>query len=371
MTDYDDHCMALGIGVMSNTPTLLWGKPGEGKTSVLNQIASHYKMLMETVIASIREPADFAGLPVIDHATGTVRLAPPSWAQNLANAGFGIAFYDEISTAAPAVQAALLRPILDNCVGDLNMGPEIRTVAAANPTDIAAGGWDLAAPMANRFLHLQWNLPAEVVQEGFSMGFKPVPLPNPNPEHVERFVKEAMILVGTFIGVRPELKSVLPESSEEAGHAFPTPRSWEQAAKLYGYAKACGVNDNVVQILLRGTVGLPAAGQFIEFVARMDLPDPDRLIADPSSFVVPRDRGDKVYAIAASVLSSCLNNVTDERWRNTGHIYAMIADANYADLAYTFGRKWAVEMPKSGVMPTPETVKSLGPVLAELGALKN
>jgi hypothetical protein len=51
----------------------------------------------EVVIASIREPSDFAGLPIV--ADGGVRFAPPRWARRLAAAGHDILFLDEISTA--------------------------------------------------------------------------------------------------------------------------------------------------------------------------------------------------------------------------------------------------------------------------------
>lgn len=373
MTDtlYHDTAKALGIAIVSNTPVILWGSPGEGKTSVMEQIAAHYQFHMETVIASICEPSDFNGLPVVDHATGTVNYAPPQWARNLANApeGRGLAFYDEVSTAPPANQAAMLRPILSNIVGNLDMGREVRSVAAANPADIAAGGWELAPPMANRFVHLQWSLPAEVIRDGFAMGFDPVPLLTPSAESVERHVKAAMVLVGTFIAARSELRSKLPEASEDAGYAFPTPRSWEMAAKLYGYAQASGAESSVVGILIRGAVGTSAAGEFLTYAERLDLPDPETLIAKPDEFTVPSDRGDKVYAIAGSVLGALTGNQTSERWVAVGHILGKMAAANHADLAYTYGRRWAAMMPSDGTMPTPETVTHLGPVLQEIGAI--
>jgi hypothetical protein len=376
MTDtlYHDTAKALGICIVSNTPVILWGSPGEGKTSVIEQIAHHYQLHMETVIASICEPSDFAGLPVVDSATGTVNYAPPQWARNLANceAGRGLAFYDEVSTAPPANQAAMLRPILSNVVGNLDMGREVRSVAAANPADIAAGGWELAPPMANRFVHLDWSLPASVIRDGFAMGFDPVPLLTPSAESVERNVKAAKVLVGTFIASHSELKSVLPkDSSEEAGHAFPTPRSWEMAAKLYGFALASGADAGVIGILLRGAVGPAAAGEFMTYAEHLDLPDPEVLIADTSKFVVPKDRGDKVYAIAGSILGALVGNKTSERWVAVGHLLGMMAAADHADLAYTYGRRWAGMMPSDGTMPTPETVEYLGPVLQEIGAIVN
>ena len=366
MSNHQDSCTALGIGIMSGTPTILWGNPGQGKTAVLNQIADEYGMHMETVIASIREPSDFAGLPVVDAATGTVRLAPPNWAQRLKDSENGLVFYDEISTAPPAVQAALLRLILDNCVGDLQMPPGIRTVAAANPADIAAGGWELAPPMANRFLHLTWNLTADVVRDGFSVGWPSITLPNPEAQDVTRLVAEAKMLVGAFLGALPELVTQMPDSSEGSNLAFPTPRSWEQAATLYGFAMACGANSNVVQMLLTGSVGLAATGQFITYAADLDLPDPEVLLRNPERFVVPSDRGDKVYAIAASVYSAMANDNTPERWVACGRILAAVANANHADIAYTYGTRWANN--RAGLaVPHAETVEALGPILTELG----
>lgn len=62
----------------AGVPTLLWGAPGIGKSSLLHALARAEGLPMETVIASLREPSDFAGLPVI-RETG-VDLAPPAWA---------------------------------------------------------------------------------------------------------------------------------------------------------------------------------------------------------------------------------------------------------------------------------------------------
>jgi hypothetical protein len=41
------------------------------------------------VIASLREPADFAGLPVVKD-DGSICLAEPTWARELAESGKGV-----------------------------------------------------------------------------------------------------------------------------------------------------------------------------------------------------------------------------------------------------------------------------------------
>ncbi|MEU7891906.1 hypothetical protein AB0B45_03455 [Nonomuraea sp. NPDC049152] len=47
----------------------------------------------------------------------------------------------------------------------------MRIVAAANPPEQASYGWDLSAPPANRLIHLDWQMGAAAVAEGFTGGF--------------------------------------------------------------------------------------------------------------------------------------------------------------------------------------------------------
>src|SRR6202042_2804518 len=103
-------------------------------------------------------------------------FAPPSWAVAVAEAGHGLVFFDEISTAPPAVQAALLRVVLERTVGDLTLPDAVSVVAAANPPERAADGWALSPPLANRFCHLDWPVDARTVADGFAGGW-PTPAP--------------------------------------------------------------------------------------------------------------------------------------------------------------------------------------------------
>src|SRR6267142_1736677 len=130
----------LSIAVQAGVPVLAKGAPGIGKSSMMVGLAAALGLPIEVVIASLREPSDFAGLPVIQ-SDGSVALAAPRWAKELAAAGKGILFLDEITTAPPAVQAALLRVVLDRVVGDLSLPAAVSIVAACNPPDQASGGW--------------------------------------------------------------------------------------------------------------------------------------------------------------------------------------------------------------------------------------
>src|SRR6266446_10761018 len=84
----------------------LCGDPGTGKSSLIQAAAAADGVPCETVIGSLREPSDFAGLPVV--SDDGVRLEPPAWAKRLHAAQSGYLFLDELSTAPPTVQSAML-----------------------------------------------------------------------------------------------------------------------------------------------------------------------------------------------------------------------------------------------------------------------
>lgn len=359
---YQDTTQALGVAIAAKAPVILWGAPGQGKTSVLEQIAADTQRMIRTVLASIREPSDFAGLPHI--VDGKTKLIAPDWAQDIAVEGNGILFFDEISTAPPATQAAMLRVALDRVAGDLYLGDGVSIVAAANPPEIAADGWDLAAPMANRFCHLEWALPADVVRDGFSIGWPEVPVPQADPARLERETSDARVLVGAFLGARPDMVTVIPKSTAESGRAFPTPRSWEMAASLYGYATAAGVSNTARRMLIVGAIGQAAAAEFLAYIADLDLPDPEALLADPSKFEAPT-RGDRVYAVGASVLAAVKMNNTPERWKAAGKVVAAIAKANHADVAVAIGKRWMSIRTTPDLMPDTESLRTLAPILRE------
>src|SRR5689334_7422805 len=155
----DTQLEALTLAVSADLPVLLWGEPGIGKTAALTQMATTLDLPLTTVIASVHEPSDFSGLPVIgdDPAGNGIPMAPPDWAVRLVRAGRGLLFLDELSTAPPAVQAALLRLVLERRVGALRLPPGVRIVAAANPRASAADGLAPSAPLANPSLHRTWT----------------------------------------------------------------------------------------------------------------------------------------------------------------------------------------------------------------------
>jgi len=351
---------ALGVAVAARVPVLLWGAPGTGKTSAIRAMSDELGWTCETVIASIREPSDFAGLPVV--ADGNVAFAPPRWARRLADEHVGILFLDEISTAPPAVQAALLRVVLERVVGDLELPEGIVVIAAANPPELAADGWDLSAPLANRFCHLDWPVESQAFAEGLAGGWAAPVVPRlPEGWHSQLAVGRG--LVSAFVSVRPGLTVAMPDDGTTAGRGWPSPRSWEMTALLWTAATVAGASEQARAALVMGSVGQGAGLELLNWASEMDLPDPEEVLANPDAFVMP-ERGDRAYAAMSAVAASVAADPTEERWRNGWRVLARAADER-ADVAALAARVLAQCRP-AGVAAPPE-LKLFAPVLREAG----
>ncbi|MCU1645788.1 MAG: family ATPase [Nocardia sp.] len=311
----DIQLEALTLAVAADLPVLLWGEPGIGKTAALTQLSESLELPLTTVIASVHEPSDFSGLPILgdDPATQGVPMAPPDWAVRLVRAGRGLLFLDELSTAPPAVQAALLRLVLERRIGTLRLPAGVRIVAAANPRSSAADGWELSPPLANRFVHLQWTHDHDVVVRGLGGTWPRAMLPALDPEKLSEAVAFARRAVCGLLAARPKLVHQLPNSETRRGGAWPSPRSWEMTLRLLAFAVAAGSSRDVLSLLVRGAVGDGCGFELLTYIDRMDLPDPEVLLADPAAAELP-ERGDLRQAVLDGVVAAVRKRPEKSRW---------------------------------------------------------
>ncbi|SED90630.1 MoxR family ATPase [Streptomyces sp. TLI_105] len=329
----DPQLEALTLAVAADLPVLLWGEPGIGKTAALTQLAASLDLPLTTVIASVHEPTDFSGLPVLgdDPAEQGVPMAPPEWAVRLVRAGRGLLFLDELSTAPPAVQAALLRLVLERRIGTLVLPPDVRIVAAANPRSSAADGWELSPPLANRFVHLRWAHDAEVVVRGLGGVWPRATLPRLDPARLTEAVEVARRAVCGLLTARPALVHRLPGGEALRGGPWPSPRSWEMALRLIAFATAAGVSRDVLSQLVRGAVGDGPGLELLAWIDRMDLPDPELLLADPEGAELP-ERGDRRQAALEGVVEAVGRRPEKARWDAAWALLARALESGAPDL---------------------------------------
>lgn len=286
---------------------LLWGPPGIGKTAVVRSLAKMYDLPLYILIPSTMDPSDVDGLPAIgttilpDGTTATVtENTLQHWAQELIEKGKGILFIDEASTATPAVQASLLSVLQGRRVGRHTLPDGVWLIAAANDASDAADGWELAAPMANRFMHIDFPFVLNDWLDGVAVAFGKDDLSD--VEAAER----AKIAAFLSSPIGSPLVNNMPKDAVSAGKAWPSPRSWDNLASSLGELAADPDDvdgDNAVRtILIKGFVGDQAANEFILWHDALSLPQYDKYIKDPKSVKWSQMKADEILIITSEVI---------------------------------------------------------------------
>jgi MoxR-like ATPase len=221
--------------------TMIWGPPGIGKSSIVAQTAESFGLKVIDLRLSQLAPTDLRGLPVA--AKGVSRWMPPEF---LPRKGKGVLFLDEINLAPPVMQGMAQQLILDRRVGSYEVPDGWFIFAAGNRKEDRASVFDMPAPLANRFLHLEVEPDLD--------SFKAYAL--------ERGLPDPLVAFLTF---RPALLHKLDAQQP----AWPSPRSWEMGAQLF----AAGLD-------IAPAVGSAAATEFRAFLDQyQQLPDLDAVLA--------------------------------------------------------------------------------------------
>lgn len=347
-------------------PVLLWGTPGTGKTELIETIGRLDGLRTEVVIGSLREPADLNGLPVVQ-ADGSVLLAPPRWARNLVDAGGGYLFLDELSTAPPAVQAAMLRVVKDRVVGDLTLPVDTRIIAAANPADVSAGGWELEAPTANRFLHVDHQPDFDVWIEGLTIGFDASTAQHDVGGTVEATgddIARATAQVVGFLRAKPTLWNRCPSEPGAGGGAWPSPRTWHYLIQVLAHLPA--TDQDARMLAARGLVGQGAAIELLAWARHGDLPDPASVL-DGHHQVDYADRDDRLFAVLTGLVTVANSRGTADAWDAAWDILAGAAANGRGDIAAAPARSLFRSRPDDAAIPA--AVKEFAPLLRTAGML--
>ncbi len=351
-----DACGRAGV------PVLLLSDPGMGKSSLVRGIAATEGVACETVLGSIREPADVAGLPIIGE--GGAVLDPPAWAKRLAEAGAGYLFLDELTTCPPAVQAAMLAVALDRTVGDLRLPRGVRVVAGANPPDRAADGWEISPPLANRFCHVTYSPSVEEWLDGMTVGWSTPPASRAVATDPAR--QAAMVATVTgFVRTRPDLLHVFPDSAAGTGGPWPSRRVWDMLARALAYLR--GDDYAAIQGVTFGLVGEGVGVEYLTWRAQADLPDPAAVVADPG-IVAWGDRPDRVWAVLSGVVGWAASRGSAEAWREAWGPLLAAAEHGAPDVAAAAARTLGRARPAKAAVPA--AVRKFTPILVAAGLVE-
>ena len=307
--------VAFSLGYEANCPILLWGAPGEGKTACVDVFASQRGITHKVVVISQHDPSDLGGIPR-EKGEGYTRI-PPSWVLVTNAADNTLVVFDEMNTAQPAQRTPVLATIQERVCGDTPLNPTTRIVAICNPPEMAEDGWELGAPISNRFFHIQgWELPTHMFIAGPTTGSWPV-IPVLRFEDLERHLGDAADAVGSFLYRMPSLHKEMPDDPADRQYPYARSRSWTNCTRLLGYAwaaRAAGeeIGEDVTALIIEGTVGMRAAPAFIEHLETLSFTDPEVFLANPSAWELP-ERPDLVWAVLSRVLRYVLEQPSEQQ----------------------------------------------------------
>ena len=315
-------------------PLVAEGPPGIGKTAIMKMVVQVAGLFFSTVLASLREPADFLGLPIPSRVSGamedligeggvSVRYAPSDFAIDAALARRACIFFDEVNGAPPATQNALLRVINEGFVGQLELPAEVRFMMAMNPKNMATGGWEISMALANRCGWLDWPSPDPREFVGYLMGSQ-----NDRQQPVDAAATEAAVMkewparwaqaCGTTAGFAMAKSTLLyqppPPDSDEARKAWPSFRTFEMATRAMGSASVWGLTPQEENLLISSFIGAGAAREVFSWRKNNDLPPADQFLDGLVQFRPDPARLDRT----AAVLTSCTALVTPQNAENRG-----------------------------------------------------
>ncbi|MDN5767412.1 MAG: AAA family ATPase, partial [Humibacillus sp.] len=167
--------------------------------------------------------------------------------------------------------------------------------------------------------------------------------------------------IAAFIRHRPHLLHMLPTDDSGAGHAWPSPRTWDAAARILTV-----ITDEATQTLaLAGLVGLGAAHEFITWRSAMDLPDPADVTADPDSIDWATLSPDRAWAVLTGVVAYASSPGTTAAWRAGWKALAVASEHGHAAIAAACALDLMTSRPRNATPPA--SVKKFATALAAAG----
>ncbi len=318
-----------------------WGPPGVGKSTRILDVSENEGLPVVVRYASIHDPTDFAGMPIVKD--GYVSMVPLQWVKELVDLGDCTLFIDEITTAPPATQNALLAVMLERKIGDLALPLGVRVVVAGNPASMAVSGRDLGVAQSNRVAHFQTELSVDkwmkymlglTDQSAYATTLS-APTAKARDHQADVLSKwgpafaETLGLCTAFVNTTQGTSNPaananaldtlykLPEEDDaEYGGAWPSPRSWEMFARALAGARIhkLGLTDqlNIAQACLGSGVGSSLA----QWLAYSDLPDPVSILDGGEVFAHNNQSPARTVIAMLACSRFIMDNLNDGRAKN-------------------------------------------------------
>lgn len=234
----------LSEAIQRRLPVLIKGKPGVGKTSIVEQAAETAGCDIMVSHPVTADPTDAKGLPwKLENANEATFLPFGDLARAINATRPLVWFLDDLGQGTPAVQAAYMQLLLARRVNGHVLPNCVTFVAATNRREDRAGVSGVLEPVKSRFVTIV-ELEA-VVEEWVEWAYGHDIDPN----------------LIAFLRLRGELLSGSWEAKADIVNS-PTPRTWSHANEVL----KMNLNPDLRMIALAGAVGEGAAAELVGFL---------------------------------------------------------------------------------------------------------
>lgn len=285
---------------------MLVGSPGCGKSQIVHAIADEFKLKLIDLRLSQCDPCDLAGFPAITEyeveidgvkamqkkADYTPMAHFPIEGDPLPEGKEGwLLFLDEATSAAPAIQAAAYKLILDRMVGSHKLHKNVAIVAAGNLETDNAIVQPMSTALQSRLVHLELSIDT---QEWIDWA---------NSKQFDHRIT-------SYMNFKPSaLYTFKPDHSDKT---YACPRTWEFANRIM---KLVDMDEPILLTMLSGTLSEQVAREFMVFCKiYKDLPNMTSILNDPTGTKIPDDPS-VLYALTGALSHNFKEDTADKMFK--------------------------------------------------------
>ena len=296
-------------------PVVIVGKPGVGKTAIVEQVARRRGMDFIKSHPALDDPTDGKGLPWFEKGKGASFVPIGQFAKVLAATKPTVWLLDDFLMAGDAVQKTYMQWLHGReCAGHV-LPACVQIVIATNDRMHKAGAGGMLEPIKSRATIVElvedfdewatWLL-AQTEIDG-------VALP---PDLVAESI--------AFLKFKPTLFCAFEPNVDLKNS--PNPRTWVKAIKWLTRE----MSPAVAVAALAGTVGEGAAIERVSFREMYrQLPTIDQILTDPAGVQIPKDKPSVLYAVARGAATQ----VTVKNFVNAATFALRLHDAGAGEFA--------------------------------------
>jgi hypothetical protein len=267
----------LVFAIENNFPVLIKGKPGIGKSDLVEQAAktTGAKLIISHPVVS--DPTDYKGLPFMAK-DGTAHFMPFGELNALIEAKEKTIFFlDDLGQAPASVQAACMQLILARRINGHAVSDQVTFIAATNRKEDKAGVSGLLEPVKSRF--------ASIVE-----------LEVNTDDWVKWGLQNSMpVELLSFVRFRPALLDDFKPSKDIENS--PCPRT---VARI-GAMQNKGINKSIEFEVFKGAAGEKFAVEYCGFLKMFrELPSIDEIVLNPKNAPVSNEPAVQ-YALAGAL----------------------------------------------------------------------